>query len=211
MQKIYLNGKNNDKFVMVDDCDYKWLKDYNWFLNGYDTVWRNRLLSDENREETQLLIYREIWQKHNGNIPKGLIVEHIDRNRLNCQLANLRLATLAENNCNRSKQKNNTSGMIDVGYTRITDKRKKSGWYQDKWRAKVKKDGKTYSKKFPYTDVDLLLAGRWADIKKQSLHQAYTGELNFESHEDFRKRIIEAIYKECNTSTAWENNKEGDI
>lgn len=203
MKKIFLRGKNNDKFVMVDDIDYEWLKDYKWYLDSYGYVWRHHLKSDGDREGKLYQIHREIWLQHNGEILEGLIVEHIDRNSLNCQLSNLRLATQAENSRNRSKMKNNTSGKIGVSHT------KNHGI--DKWIATVKKDEKGYSKYFPYTDVDLLLAGRWVDIKKQSLHQDYTGEQNFETHEDFRKRIIEAIYKECNTSTAWESNKEGDI
>lgn len=44
--------------------------------------------------------------------------DHIDRNPLNCRRDNLRPATQQENTCNRTKMKNNTSGVTGVTWNK---------------------------------------------------------------------------------------------
>ena len=46
--------------------------------------------------------------------PPGMVTDHIDRDRLNCQKHNLRIATHAQNVRNRSKPCHNTSGFMGV-------------------------------------------------------------------------------------------------
>jgi hypothetical protein len=47
-------------------------------------------------------MHRLIWIMFHGEIPDGLVVDHIDQNRANNRIENLRLATKSENNRNRS-------------------------------------------------------------------------------------------------------------
>ena len=45
-------------------------------------------------------VHRELWEEANGPIPDGFVVDHIDRNRLNNSLDNLRLLSGADNKAN---------------------------------------------------------------------------------------------------------------
>jgi len=47
--------------------------------------------------------HRLVWMHFNGKIPKGMVVDHIDRNPRNNKIENLRLATYAQNSANRRK------------------------------------------------------------------------------------------------------------
>lgn len=49
-------------------------------------------------------LHRQVWIYHNGDIPQGYVIDHIDRNRANNQIENLRLATQSENNKNVSAE-----------------------------------------------------------------------------------------------------------
>lgn len=49
-------------------------------------------------------LHRQVWIYHNGEIPKGLVIDHIDRDKDNNQIDNLRLVSLSENNKNISEQ-----------------------------------------------------------------------------------------------------------
>ena len=75
--------------------------------------------------------HRIIWEMANGPIPKGLQIDHIDQNRSNNRLSNLRLATNAENARNRRVQITNTSGF--KGVSRLPN---------GSWRAKINVHGR---------------------------------------------------------------------
>ena len=49
-------------------------------------------------------------------------VDHIDRNPLNNHFLNLRYASYSENNQNKSKQSNNTTGYIGVSFNKSNNK-----------------------------------------------------------------------------------------
>lgn len=58
------------------------------------------------------LVY--IWNI--GEIPAGLEMDHIDGNRRNNRLENLRLVTKSQNARNRRRRSNNTSGAVGISY-----------------------------------------------------------------------------------------------
>ena len=60
------------------------------------------------------LAHRIIWEMHNGPIPHDKILDHKNRIRTDNNITNLRLVTYSQNQRNRSKNKNNTSGYSGV-------------------------------------------------------------------------------------------------
>lgn len=71
------------------------------------------------------LEHRLIWLWHNGDLPKEL--DHIDNDRTNNKIQNLRSVNRTENNLNCGISKNNTSGANGVCWHKQTSK----------WRAYV--------------------------------------------------------------------------
>lgn len=51
---------------------------------------------------------------HHGSIPTGLCVDHIDGNKINDRIENLRIVTLSVNQRNSKIPKNNKTGIIGV-------------------------------------------------------------------------------------------------
>lgn len=68
------------------------------------------------------------------NAPKGSQVDHINGDKLDNRKINLRVCTHSQNQINRGKQKNNTSGFKGV-YPQKQSK---------KYRAKISVNGKEY-------------------------------------------------------------------
>ena len=80
---------------------------------------------------THYLNHRLIWLYVHGKFPEEQL-DHIDQDRLNNRLSNLRAVTHQENNKNRRRQSNNTSGLCGVHLTKNTGK----------WEAHIKANGK---------------------------------------------------------------------
>jgi hypothetical protein len=79
----------------------------------------------------QHMEHRVAWFLHYGEWPEDLI-DHINGNRADNRICNLRLATAQENSRNRKRPSNNTSGHKGVSWI---------GHYQG-WQATIKFDGK---------------------------------------------------------------------
>lgn len=62
------------------------------------------------------MCHRIIWILCNGNFDKKLTVDHIDGNKENNSVENLRVVTEQANQQNRRKFKNNTSGVTGVSF-----------------------------------------------------------------------------------------------
>lgn len=68
------------------------------------------------------LCHRIIWEMHNGKIPDGMDIDHIDRVRTNNMIENLRVASRSSNCKNQKKRKNNTSGFTGVSWHKASGK-----------------------------------------------------------------------------------------
>lgn len=71
-------------------------------------------------------MHRIIWIMHNGDIPLDILVDHIDQNRQNNLIENLRLVTKSQNNLNRSDVKG-------VSWDKV----------RKKWKAQISIENKT--------------------------------------------------------------------
>jgi hypothetical protein len=132
MQEIPLT---RGRVALVDDDDYEWLMGWKWQWQapnkgsvaghtGYacHSQWMG------GGKVGRFLIHRVIMQP-----PPGMEVDHIrPGDGLDNRRCNLRIVDHAANCRNRSRQKNNTSGIVGVWYDT----------YMQKWDAKVSIEGK---------------------------------------------------------------------
>ena len=123
---------NNNKEFYFDKEDFNKIKDFCWMDRGdrimstipnefplYEKVVRNN-----NTKVKHIALHHLILEIYDS---KNIIVDHINRNPRDNRKSNLRIATPSENMYNRSKGKNNTSGIIGVRYNK-KDKR---------WRSEI--------------------------------------------------------------------------
>jgi hypothetical protein len=126
-----------------------------------------------------------------------MFVDHIDRNPLNNQISNLRLATYTENNRNISKKKNNTSGFIGVS-KKVNKNECQDGihinkyWYCS-WHDN---EGIQRAKTFSFDNVGKVRAARYYDLMTEQFAGTYTGELNFNSLEEYQHVLKKAILED---------------
>ena len=96
-------------------------------LNGYLTV----VLFNDGDKSTKT-VHKMVASAFLENPENKRCVDHINHDKINNHISNLRYATDAENNQNRSIGSNNTSGTTGVCF----NKRDK------KWRAQIDADGR---------------------------------------------------------------------
>lgn len=107
------------------------------------------------------LIHRLIWLYHYGQWPNQ--IDHINRNRSDNRIENLRECDYSQNHGNRSMQSNNTSGAKGVFYSKKDDAwfvyvaHKYKGWFKNKQDAIdcYDKHAKEHFGQFALTNEDL--------------------------------------------------------
>lgn len=124
---------------------------------GYRTV---DLTNESGR--LKLRVHRILAELFIPNPKNKSHIDHINNNKSDNRLCNLRWATPSENNTNRLKLKNNTSGYTGVSV--IND-----GGY-NYWLAIIEKNKSKITKCFPFTDQGLLDAATWYNDMKNKLH-----------------------------------------
>lgn len=78
-----------------------------------------RITIYKNNRQKQINIHRLIWIMFNGDIPDGLVIDHINGDSLDNRIENLRCCTQRENSMSN---KRNTSGFPGVSYNSKTGK-----------------------------------------------------------------------------------------
>ena len=123
------NFKASQKAI-VDDCFYEEMSKYTWYLRS-SSSYAGFALNVKGKKKDFLM---HIMIK--GRAPKGQTIDHINCDKLDNRLSNLRYCTIAENMCNRQKQRNNTSGYKCVYLVNKNSQRP--------WTARIKKNYKKY-------------------------------------------------------------------
>lgn len=154
------------KVALVDDSDYEWLSKHKWFCqHGYAA--RNvRLNGARSTKRMHQLIM---------NPPLGMVVDHIDQNKLNNQRSNLRLCVPRQNFRNKSKQANgNTSKYKGVHVVTRYKQFPNYTWQRSYYKAKITPDRNNtpITKLFPYTPEGELAAA----IQYNEWAKEYFGE-----------------------------------
>ena len=108
----------------------------------------------------QYLCHRIIWEMFNGPIPDKMIIDHIDCNKTNNKIENLRIATRNQNNHNRRMQHNNVYNVKGLDYDT----------HHNKWRGRIAINGKTYMKR----STSKQEIENWLIKQREILHKKFT-------------------------------------
>jgi len=109
----------------------------------------------QNRQRIAFQLHRLVYQCNNPNEDISLFqIDHIDNNKLNNNIENLRVATQSENMCNTQTQQNNTSGYKNI--------RQRGNLFQ----VQIAKDKKKYIKSFNSLEEAII----YRDMKLIELH-----------------------------------------
>jgi len=94
-------------------------------------------------KRTNWHVGRVIWIMNNGYLPKEFVIDHIDGNPLNNDIANLRAVTQTQNNRNATIRKDNQTGNVGVSfnYCKITGRTHVVGH----WRENGKRQSRSFS------------------------------------------------------------------
>jgi hypothetical protein len=159
------------KFAIVDPDDYDRLSKHKWCAtkNG-QTFYACRASRGK-----KIFMHHEIMKP-----PKGLQVDHIDRNALNNRKTNLRPCTKAQNNRNTGPRRNSSSKYKGVFWDKCCRK----------WCARIRPNRKTIYLGLFTDEIEAALA---YDRKAEQFFAEFA-YLNFPQLKDFRKHAKRIIF-----------------
>ncbi len=110
MKKIKLT---KGKYALVDNEDFERLSKHSWYFDRY--------AQGNIRENGKQKHWRMHWSVI-GRPQKGFEVDHVNGNKLDNRKENLRVVIHGENQRNKGKYKNNTSGFKGVWLNKRADR-----------------------------------------------------------------------------------------
>lgn len=127
------------KEALVDDDDFERLKHFKWYFTG-----KNGYAGRMVRRNGKRLLTHMHW--YILRLPPGLVIDHINGNRLDNRKENLRVCTKADNNKNRRLVKVNASSQFKgvtwraharawKAYIKINRKQIHLGYFKDEQEA----------------------------------------------------------------------------
>lgn len=129
--------------------------------------------------------HRIIYEMFNGEIPDGMVVDHINRNSVDNKIENLRIVMPAENSRNAKLSKANTSGVTGVR------------WYKDK-------NGHTYAVAY-WRDLNGKSKTKQFSLKHMSKEDAFCAAV------EYRKRMIDELNSQGAGYTPQHGKEKGTI
>lgn len=112
------------KYAKVDPADYKWLRKYKFIARKGTSCFYAQML------EPNVITGKKMLHMHQVilEVPKGMVVDHINNDTMDNRSANLRAATTAQNSYNRKKLSRQCSS-----------KYKGVWWHKSslKWQARI--------------------------------------------------------------------------
>jgi hypothetical protein len=138
-------------FAIVDDRDFERLSQYGWWFGpgGYATRQTYQGRKDKKSLWKNVFMHHEILKA-----PKGMFIDHINRNRLDNRIINLRIASYSQNGANKIVK--NPTGYRGVQYLSKPNV----------WVAKITVNNKQY---YLGRFKDPILAAKAYDMKAKEL------------------------------------------
>ena len=128
------------KVALVDDEDFEWLNQWKWqAVKGHTTWYAYRYPTLPGGKRRLVLMHRAILCP-----PKEKDVDHKDRNGLNNQRDNLRVATQTQNNQNARSHQGTTSQFKGVHWFKATKR----------WQSQIKYNGKKIHNGFFLSEIE---------------------------------------------------------
>ena len=101
------------------------------YMKGWNSKFSGKVAGTESSGDGYIQVYvdnkpvkahRIIWEIVNGNIPECMVIDHINHDRKDNRIENLRLTMPIENSRNQTRRKTNTSGFNGVSFNKKCDK-----------------------------------------------------------------------------------------
>lgn len=108
----------------------------------------------------KFLAHRIVWEMYNGSIPEGMQVDHINHDRTDNRIENLRLVNANESGKNQKASVRNKSGVVGVSW-------KKS---KNKWHSQIMVNGKQIHLGF-FDNIDEAKKARIDAERKYGFHE----------------------------------------
>jgi virulence-associated protein VapD len=120
---------SSNQKAIVDEESFEYLKQFNWYFDGKYAA--RALWNRETKKETKIYMHRDLLKAE-----KGKIIDHINGDKLDNRLCNLRFATTQQNSMNQTTRTHpKHSKYKGVSYDKS----------RNKWIAYCVKDNKMYN------------------------------------------------------------------
>lgn len=133
MQRIPLRSQKGEirEYAIVSDEDYDYLNQWRWCLHIKGYAMRNQTRKGHGGHRC-ILMHRAVLERKLGReLAGGEYADHLNRQKLDNQRHNLRIATVSENNMNRA-------GIGASRYLGVFHSGKPNG---KQWRVQIRHDG----------------------------------------------------------------------